>query len=110
MMYQEIRSQRVMIQRSILHRVYLYCLLGILYCVCLVPFTPKSHTLEVRKSDKKLFNILCLKDILRPHVEGGELRGLEMFARNLLPGWTSWGNEVRDDMLYCGGLSVFVYF
>ena len=22
---------------------------------------------------------------------------LELFARNLLPGWTSWGNEVRID-------------
>ena len=31
-------------------------------------------------------------DILRKYV-GEDINGLELFARNLLPCWTSWGNE-----------------
>lgn len=34
-----------------------------------------------------------LGDILRKYV-GEDINGLELFARNLLPCWTSWGNEV----------------
>ena len=33
-------------------------------------------------------------DLLAPFLDD-DLRGLEMFARNVLPGWTSWGNEVE---------------
>lgn len=32
-------------------------------------------------------------DVLRPYV-GAEAKCLELFARNLQPRWTSWGNEV----------------
>ncbi|XP_075903502.1 N(6)-adenine-specific methyltransferase METTL4 isoform X2 [Nelusetta ayraudi] len=34
-----------------------------------------------------------LSDVLRPYI-GAEAKCLELFARNLQPGWTSWGNEV----------------
>ncbi|KAM9712689.1 N(6)-adenine-specific methyltransferase METTL4 isoform 1-T1 [Menidia menidia] len=34
-----------------------------------------------------------LSEVLRPYVRA-EARRLELFARNLQPGWTSWGNEV----------------
>lgn len=32
-------------------------------------------------------------EVLRPYI-GAEAKCLELFARNLQPGWTSWGNEV----------------
>lgn len=32
-------------------------------------------------------------DVLKPYV-GNKPTGLELFARSLQPGWTSWGNEV----------------
>lgn len=32
-------------------------------------------------------------DVLKPYI-GAEARCLELFARSLQPGWTSWGNEV----------------
>nr|XP_040023833.1 N(6)-adenine-specific methyltransferase METTL4 [Gasterosteus aculeatus aculeatus] len=35
----------------------------------------------------------CLSEVLKPHVGGGA-ECLELFARSLQPGWTSWGNEV----------------
>ncbi|KAM8822733.1 N(6)-adenine-specific methyltransferase METTL4 [Spinachia spinachia] len=35
----------------------------------------------------------CLAEVLKPHVGGGA-ECLELFARSLQPGWTSWGNEV----------------
>ncbi|XP_061569935.1 N(6)-adenine-specific methyltransferase METTL4 [Cololabis saira] len=34
-----------------------------------------------------------LSEVLRPYI-GPEAECLELFARNLQPGWTSWGNEV----------------
>ncbi|XP_068566076.1 N(6)-adenine-specific methyltransferase METTL4 isoform X2 [Cebidichthys violaceus] len=34
-----------------------------------------------------------LSEVLKPHV-GAEAKCLELFARSLQPGWTSWGNEV----------------
>ncbi|CAK6970218.1 N(6)-adenine-specific methyltransferase METTL4 isoform X2 [Scomber scombrus] len=34
-----------------------------------------------------------LSEVLKPYV-GAEANCLELFARNLQPGWTSWGNEV----------------
>ncbi|XP_053198800.1 N(6)-adenine-specific methyltransferase METTL4-like [Scomber japonicus] len=34
-----------------------------------------------------------LSEVLKPYV-GAEAKCLELFARNLHPGWTSWGNEV----------------
>lgn len=34
-----------------------------------------------------------LSEVLRPYV-GADARCLELFARSLQPGWTSWGNEV----------------
>ena len=34
-------------------------------------------------------------DLLKQYIDGsGDVNGLELFARNLIPGWTSWGNEV----------------
>lgn len=32
-------------------------------------------------------------EVLRPYI-GADAKCLELFARNLQPGWTSWGNEV----------------
>lgn len=32
-------------------------------------------------------------EVLKPYL-GAEAKCLELFARSLLPGWTSWGNEV----------------
>lgn len=32
-------------------------------------------------------------EVLKPYV-GAEAKSLELFARSLQPGWTSWGNEV----------------
>ena len=34
-------------------------------------------------------------DLLSPFLDDNDLKGLELFARNILPGWTSWGNEVK---------------
>uniref|UniRef100_UPI0037E847B3 N(6)-adenine-specific methyltransferase METTL4 n=1 Tax=Semicossyphus pulcher TaxID=241346 RepID=UPI0037E847B3 len=34
-----------------------------------------------------------LSEVLKPYI-GAEAKCLELFARNLQPGWTSWGNEV----------------
>ncbi|KAM6970884.1 N(6)-adenine-specific methyltransferase METTL4 [Tautogolabrus adspersus] len=34
-----------------------------------------------------------LSEVLKPYI-GTEAKRLELFARNLQPGWTSWGNEV----------------
>ncbi|XP_030611808.1 methyltransferase-like protein 4 [Archocentrus centrarchus] len=34
-----------------------------------------------------------LSEVLKPYI-GSEAKCLELFARNLQPGWTSWGNEV----------------
>jgi N6-adenosine-specific RNA methylase IME4 len=37
----------------------------------------------------------CLKDLLEPYMPDSEdYSALEVFARNLVSGWTSWGNEV----------------
>lgn len=35
----------------------------------------------------------CLSDVLKPYIRPTG-KCLELFARNLHPGWTSWGNEV----------------
>lgn len=35
----------------------------------------------------------CLSEVLKPYIKPSA-KCLELFARNLLPGWTSWGNEV----------------
>lgn len=40
-----------------------------------------------------LFSLPVHADVLRPYI-GAEAKCLELFARNLQPGWTSWGNEV----------------
>lgn len=37
--------------------------------------------------------LLCCVDILAQYLPENP-HCLELFARNLLPGWTSWGNEV----------------
>ncbi|MEQ2217281.1 hypothetical protein XENOCAPTIV_003006 [Xenoophorus captivus] len=34
-----------------------------------------------------------LSEVLKSYI-GAEAKCLELFARNLQPGWTSWGNEV----------------
>ncbi|CAJ1082503.1 N(6)-adenine-specific methyltransferase METTL4 [Xyrichtys novacula] len=34
-----------------------------------------------------------LSEVLKPYI-GAQAKCLELFARNLQPGWTSWGNEV----------------
>lgn len=40
-----------------------------------------------------VFFFLVHTDVLRPYISA-EAKCLELFARNLQPGWTSWGNEV----------------
>jgi N(6)-adenine-specific DNA methyltransferase len=35
-----------------------------------------------------------LSDVLQPYLDGAENRSLELFARSLTSGWTSWGLEV----------------
>ncbi|PRP79394.1 methyltransferase-like protein 4-like [Planoprotostelium fungivorum] len=39
-----------------------------------------------------------LNSIFSPFLEG-DVRGLELFARNLIGGWTSWGNEVLQNQM-----------
>ena len=58
-------------------------------------------------SQKALIEIFryFLKDILQFYLESKEMKCLELFARNLIPGWTSWGNEVREYVDY-----YFVFF
>lgn len=41
---------------------------------------------------------LCLPEVLRPYLPSSP-RCLELFARNLWPGWTSWGREVSSSMV-----------
>uniref|UniRef100_A0A672G725 Methyltransferase like 4 n=1 Tax=Salarias fasciatus TaxID=181472 RepID=A0A672G725_SALFA len=44
-----------------------------------------------------------LSEVLKPYV-GAEAKRLELFARSLQPGWTSWGNEVlkfQHPLLIC---------
>ena len=37
----------------------------------------------------------CLKELLEPYMpDAKEYSALEVFSRNLVAGWTSWGNEV----------------
>jgi len=37
----------------------------------------------------------CLKELLEPHMpDANDYSALEVFSRNLVSGWTSWGNEV----------------
>lgn len=39
------------------------------------------------------FSFSFVAEVLKPYV-GAEAKRLELFARSLQPGWTSWGNEV----------------
>uniref|UniRef100_A0A3P8T843 Methyltransferase 4, N6-adenosine n=1 Tax=Amphiprion percula TaxID=161767 RepID=A0A3P8T843_AMPPE len=43
--------------------------------------------------DHPLPHCFLLTEVLKPYV-GAEAKCLELFARSLQPGWTSWGNEV----------------
>ncbi|XP_051266583.1 N(6)-adenine-specific methyltransferase METTL4 [Dicentrarchus labrax] len=61
-----------------------------------------SETSEVPVEDQRLIVSVpsalhsqkpSLSEVLKPHVRA-EARCLELFARSLQPGWTSWGNEV----------------
>uniref|UniRef100_A0A3P8T9C1 Methyltransferase 4, N6-adenosine n=1 Tax=Amphiprion percula TaxID=161767 RepID=A0A3P8T9C1_AMPPE len=47
-----------------------------------------------------------LSEVLKPYV-GAEAKCLELFARSLQPGWTSWGNEVLKFQLLDSGLISF---
>ncbi|XP_068438145.1 N(6)-adenine-specific methyltransferase METTL4 [Clinocottus analis] len=64
--------------------------------------TSSSVTSEVPVEDQRLIVSVpsalhsqkpSLSEVLKPHV-GAEAKCLELFARSLQPGWTSWGNEV----------------
>ncbi|TMS09126.1 Methyltransferase-like protein 4 [Larimichthys crocea] len=68
---------------------------------CFQPFS-SSVTSEVPVEDQRLIVSVpsalhsqkpSLSEVLKPYV-GGEAKCLELFARCLQPGWTSWGNEV----------------
>lgn len=61
-----------------------------------------SETSEVPVEDQRLIVSIPsalhsqkppLSEVLKPYV-GAEAKSLELFARSLQPGWTSWGNEV----------------
>ncbi|XP_069552444.1 N(6)-adenine-specific methyltransferase METTL4 [Brachyistius frenatus] len=61
-----------------------------------------SETTEVPVEDQRLVVSVpsalhsqkpSLSEVLKPYV-GAEAKCLELFARSLQPGWTSWGNEV----------------
>ncbi|KAM7369793.1 hypothetical protein PAMP_011084 [Pampus punctatissimus] len=61
-----------------------------------------SETSEVPVEDQRLIVSVpsalhsqkpSLSEVLKPYV-GAEAKCLELFARSLQPGWTSWGNEV----------------
>ena len=43
-------------------------------------------------TESRIYAVLCLTELLRPYLPPG-YRGLEVFARGLLPGWTSWGDQ-----------------
>ncbi|TNN65823.1 Methyltransferase-like protein 4 [Liparis tanakae] len=64
--------------------------------------TSSSGTSEVPVEDQRLIVSVpsalhsqkpSLSEVLKPHVAAGA-ECLELFARSLQPGWTSWGNEV----------------
>ncbi|XP_051796595.1 N(6)-adenine-specific methyltransferase METTL4 isoform X2 [Acanthochromis polyacanthus] len=64
--------------------------------------TSPSETSEVPVEDQRLIVSVpsalhsqkpSLSEVLKPYV-GAEAKCLELFARSLQPGWTSWGNEV----------------
>ncbi|XP_031705701.1 N(6)-adenine-specific DNA methyltransferase METTL4 isoform X2 [Anarrhichthys ocellatus] len=64
--------------------------------------TSSSRTSEAPVEDQRLIVSVpsalhsqkpSLSEVLKPHV-GAEAKCLELFARSLQPGWTSWGNEV----------------
>lgn len=64
--------------------------------------TSPSGTSEVSVEDQRLIISVpsalhsqkpSLSEVLKPYVRA-EAKCLELFARNLQPGWTSWGNEV----------------
>ncbi|XP_070784535.1 N(6)-adenine-specific methyltransferase METTL4 [Enoplosus armatus] len=64
--------------------------------------TSSSETSEVPVEDQRLIVSVpsalhsqkpSLSEVLKPYV-GAEAKCLELFARCLQPGWTSWGNEV----------------
>ena len=38
-------------------------------------------------------NLLVSAEVLKPYIRAGA-KCLELFARSLQPGWTSWGDEV----------------
>ncbi|XP_034069916.1 N(6)-adenine-specific methyltransferase METTL4 [Gymnodraco acuticeps] len=64
--------------------------------------TSSSEASEVPVEDQRLIVSVpsalhsqkpSLSEVLKPYL-GAEAKCLELFARSLLPGWTSWGNEV----------------
>ncbi|KAI4806853.1 hypothetical protein KUCAC02_017647 [Chaenocephalus aceratus] len=64
--------------------------------------TRSSEASEVPVEDQRLIVSVpsalhsqkpSLSEVLKPYL-GAEAKCLELFARSLLPGWTSWGNEV----------------
>ncbi|KAM9337589.1 N(6)-adenine-specific methyltransferase METTL4 [Symphorus nematophorus] len=64
--------------------------------------TSSSETSKVSVEDQRLIVSVpsalhsqkpCLSEVLKSYV-GAEAKCLELFARSLQPGWTSWGNEV----------------
>ncbi|XP_041669767.1 N(6)-adenine-specific methyltransferase METTL4 [Cheilinus undulatus] len=64
--------------------------------------TSSSETSAVPVEDQRLIVSVpsalhsqkpSLSEVLKPYI-GSEAKCLELFARNLQPGWTSWGNEV----------------
>lgn len=88
---------------------YMYMYIYMYTNICLLWFrndsikSIKSNGMN-RRQDLDHFNHLawnqfhsfcsfCSTEVLRPYV-GAEAKCLELFARNLHPGWTSWGNEV----------------
>ncbi|TDG97436.1 hypothetical protein EPR50_G00225630 [Perca flavescens] len=72
------------------------------YCSAADDTTSSSETSEVPVEDQRLIVSVpsalhsqkpSLSEVLKPYIRA-EAKCLELFARSLQPGWTSWGNEV----------------
>lgn len=75
-----------------------YVLVLLFYPFCALTCTPLAVDIGSVVAYLSLLNPFSFffpvpTEVLRPYI-GAEAKCLELFARNLQPGWTSWGNEV----------------
>ena len=74
----------------------------------MIAFIPPSNNVQPAKQDPKVIASIVSSHSRKPLIHGmlqtfyqsfvecnvADLNCLEMFARNLVPHWTSWGNQV----------------